>query len=177
MNILYDDLPQSVCIDGIEYPIYTDFRRWIKIEELLSERVSAENVAEAVLLCYKTLPKNLKDAVSGIAHFHAMGEKGARVSEKTKPLYSFGCDGVYIYGAFWEKYGIDLTKAQMHWWQFAALFRSLTECRFTKIMQWRAVDLAQIKNKEQKRIYRRLKRLYALESGQCEAGESIKDLF
>lgn len=178
MNILCEDLPESVCVNGIEYPVYTDFRRWIKIETLLSEGATAENIADAVLLCYKALPKNLKDAMCGIAYFHGLGGGEKRAAPcRAKPLYSFECDGKYIYGAFWEKYGIDLSKAQLHWWQFASLFASLGECRFTKIVGWRATDLSQIKNKEQKRVYRKLKRLYALPSAECDTAENITDLF
>lgn len=178
MNILYDTLPDTVNVGGIDYPVYTDFRRWLEIETLLSENPSAEDFARAIMLCYKALPKNIADAVEGILKFHSgnCAYKKRKVKGHKNPIYSYKYDSEYIYSAFFEKYGIDLCTVQLHWLQFRALFRSLGECRFTKIVGYRTIDLSDIKNKEQKQVYRKLKRRFALPQS-VDTAENIGELF
>lgn len=163
MNLLYEKLPGSVKIDGQEYPVYTDFRNWIQIEILLSEKCGYDSIAKAILLCYKKLPQSVAGAVRGIADFLSMGNINRRSEpERKKPVYSFEHDGAYIYSAFRRCYGIDLSGADLHWWQFKTLFMGLEDCRFTKIMQYRAMDLSDIKNREQKNFYKKMKHIYKL---------------
>lgn len=35
MNIFYEDLPETLKINGKEYPIITDFREWIRFSDML----------------------------------------------------------------------------------------------------------------------------------------------
>lgn len=178
MNILYEKLPDTICIDSTEYSVHTDFRNWVEVEVLLSGELSADKLARAISLCYKKLPTDLKSAVSGMIRFHSQNterKKGKR--GHTKPVYSFEYDSGYIYSAFMEKYGIDLSKENMHWYCFCALLKGLGECRFTKIMQYRSLELGKIKNAEQKSFYRKMKRLYALPEENIAIAESIGDLF
>ena len=61
------------------------------------------------------------------------------------------------------QYKIDLQTADLHWWQFKSLFKSLDDNnKICKIMEYRAIDLSQIKDKEQKKFYRKMKALYRL---------------
>ncbi len=67
------------------------------------------------------------------------------------------------------QYGIDLTKDDLHWWLFRALFEGLNdENKICKVMEIRSIDLSKIKDKEQKAHYRRLKRIYRLPDPRCE---------
>ena len=51
----------------------------------------------------------------------------------------------------------------MHWWKFRALFKGLDDnVQFSKIMSYRAIDLSQIKDKDEKLKYKKLKKIYAL---------------
>lgn len=179
-NFLCDTLPDSITIDGINYPIYTDFRNWVKIELLLSHRFSAENLVEIIRLCYKVLPADIEKAVNGILVFYTMGgyERGD-IKSKVRKAYSFDCDSEYIYSAFMQCYSIDLLKSNMHWWQFRTLFSSLGECTFTKIMHYRRADITRVKNSEQKAFYRKMKRIYRLPDRQCaeDIGMCLDNLF
>ena len=53
MNILTDGLPDGVYIDGEFYPVYTDFKNWIKIDGLLSDKDLAleKRIALMLSLC------------------------------------------------------------------------------------------------------------------------------
>lgn len=63
-----------------------------------------------------------------------------------------------------DQYGINLqTIPYLHWWEFKALFTGLKEDNLiVKIMGYRAMDLSKIKDKDEKKYYKKLKRLYAL---------------
>ena len=78
-------------------------------------------------------------------------------------------DMPFIYSAFIGEYGIDLSKARMHWWSFQALLTALSEnCTYSKIIAYRSVNTAQIKDPEKRRHYERLKKAYALPDGRTE---------
>ena len=63
-----------------------------------------------------------------------------------------------------QAYGINLaTVAFLHWWEFLALLEGLPESTaMAQVMQWRTMDLAQIKDKGLKAHYAGLKKRYAL---------------
>ena len=91
-------------------------------------------------------------------------------NSKTSDLvYSFEHDAQYIYAAFMEQYGIDLTEEDMHWWKFRALFRSLNEStKFVKIMGYRSIEISPSMSKQQRMFYENMKELYALPASQKE---------
>ena len=172
MNILTDRLPDSLNIDGAEYPIYTDYRNWIKIDLILSDNKAnpIEALSKAVILCYKVLPPNLKEAVNAMLEFYrGRKQEGKSETKASKAVYSFEHDSEYIYSSFLSQYNIDLTIENMHWWKFKALFSSLdSECMFSKVVQYRSINLNSVKDKEQKKFYRKMKRLYALPDKRTE---------
>jgi len=178
MNILYEKLPDTICIDGEEYGIHTDFRRWIEIELILTDKLTPDNVARAIILCYKRLPGDIKSAMDGIVRFYSGDEEGLRKKRgRRKAVYSYRHDAELIYAAFWERYGIKLNEADLHWYEFRALFKGLGECRFTKIMEYRTVDTGAIKDKEKKKFYRRIQRAYALPDNVENMAENVSELF
>ena len=69
-----------------------------------------------------------------------------------------------------QQYKIDLNSIEyMHWWKFKALFEGLTEnTQIVKIMGYRAMDLSKIKDKEEKKRYKKLQREYALPDDRTE---------
>ena len=75
-------------------------------------------------------------------------------------------DADYIYSAFMSQYNIDLQDIEyLHWWKFRALFDSLNENnRLSKIIQYRSMDLSKIKDKEQKKFYKNMKKLYKIDT-------------
>lgn len=69
-----------------------------------------------------------------------------------------------IYTAFKTQYNIDLEEIEfLHWWKFKAMFNGLkSDNKIVEIMGYRAIDLSKIKDKEEKKRYKELKRIYAL---------------
>lgn len=167
MNILLDELPQKTP-NG--YIISADFRNSIKFELLMQDNTITEQLklSIALNLYYEEIPQDLDKALKDIIWFYK-GDKEEKKStqkqeKKQKQIYSYEFDDEYIYSAFLQQYNIDLNEIDyLHWWKFKALFQGLNDnTQFVKIMSYRSVDLGKIKDKEEKKRYKELQKLYAL---------------
>lgn len=174
MNLLIDELPDYVVVDGVEYQIRSDFRISMLFEILMqdSELEPKEKTVKALELYYPVVPSDLGKAVEALLWFYKCGKADNPQKQKINArkcktrVYSFEYDDDYIYAAFMTQYGIDLNSIEyMHWWKFRSMFNSLTnQCEFVKIMEYRSIDLKDNMPKEQKAFYRKMKRIYALPS-------------
>lgn len=171
-NLILDRLP-NITPNGLK--IRTDFRESIKFELLMqnSNIEEKDKVTLALNLYFYDIniknEEKLKKSVNDILWFYRCGKEettsqGKETKKETsKRIYSYEFDAEYIYSAFMEQYKIDLNKEHLHWWKFKALFNSLNEeVLFSKIMSYRAIDLSKIKDKDMKKYYKKMKRLYAL---------------
>jgi hypothetical protein len=145
MNILIDELPEKVEIEGEEVEINTDYRnvllyfRMLKDEEL-EER---DKVDIAIRLFFKSVPKDIEKAIKYIneEYIVSWGRKkirkfGQRGLERA--VFDFEQDGGLIFASFWQEYGIDLRKEKMHWRAFKALFDGLSEgTALRRVIQFR----------------------------------------
>ena len=172
-NLLINKLPQCTS-SGLK--IRTDFRESIKFELLMQDRtISDEKKIRIILNLYYYKPEKITDikkALEDILWFYKGGDrivtdnrkKENDGNDKKKQIYSYEFDAEYIYSAFMQQYKIDLNSIRyLHWWKFRALFINLNEdVLFSKIMKYRAIDLKDIKDKEMKKFYKKMKQLYAL---------------
>lgn len=172
-NILLDKLPQNT---PNNYKIKTSYKQGIKFELLMqdNELNKEEQVELALNLFYykKDLKEihteqELQTRIEDIIWFYKCGkeEKTSQNNEnkREKQIYSYVFDADKIYSAFIQQYNIDLQKTNLHWWQFRSMFESLTdETQIVEIMGYRAMDLSKIKDKEERKRYRKLQKLYAL---------------
>lgn len=85
-------------------------------------------------------------------------------------------DGALIYSSFIQSYGIDLYDTEyMHWWKFNALLADVSkDCRFSKVMEYRTIDLKN-KNlsKEQKKLYSALQSYYKISEKRSRAEDDF----
>ena len=172
VNILIDELPKKVG----NVDINSDFRISILFELLMqdNELSEEEKVEQALILYYSNLEEitNYKEAIENIIWFYKCGkeeikenvDEESNMKNRQKQIYSYEFDAEYIYSAFMEQYSIDLNSiSYLHWWKFKALFNSLNEnVLFSKIMGYRAMNISQIKDKEMRKHYKKLQKLYAL---------------
>ena len=173
MGILESRLPTSVLIDGVEYPIQSNFRTMIKFEQLMQdpEVNDQDKVQLALRLFYPVVPDDMEQAVERLLWFYRCDKKENLYEKKAKRrksrrmdrIYDFEHDDDYIYAAFMAQYHLDLQKVEyLHWWKFRAMFNSLNDdTQFVRIMEYRAVELDKIP-KEKRAFYKRMKQLYAL---------------
>lgn len=176
MNVLFERFPQTVDIDGHEYRVVTDFREWIKLSELLKE-IDRFTIATLKMLLewYIDVPPDIDKAICALQAFlSAEGlylpdeAAGAEVGDTTradrKSVYSFSHDAQCIYSDFWAVYSIDIeTIPYMHWWKFLTLFGGLPVDTETKErIYYRSVNLNDIKDKEERRRIKEIKKRLAL---------------
>lgn len=179
MNILIDKLPCSVIVDNIDTEIVSDFRTSILFEQLMKDNSVNDDVKiELALNLY--FPKqyiiNTVDAVNKIIWFYGGGKdikessNKSSNSSKNANIYDFEQDADYIYAAFMEQYKIDLADIDyLHWWKFKSLFYGLNkDIQLSKIMFYRSVELTDDMTKNERKFYRDMKRLYALEDMRSE---------
>ncbi len=171
MNLLTEKLPDSISVCGENFAVNTDFRVWIKVENIFAEKrqLTPDMLLQlfSLVLAEKVLPKSFGDTLSAILAFYACNKtsskKAGNSSASNVRVVSFTEDAGLIYAAFLAQYGIDLTTASLHWWKFRALFDGLTDKhKICEIMGYRATDLSKIKNREQRAHYRKLKEMYKL---------------
>lgn len=184
MNLLYETLPAVYEYGGKQFEINTDFRDWIRFELLFTNRdVPMRDKKNALLrIIFPTVPPD-PDLWEFILWFYQCGKKSPEVkstgkggkSKKQAAVYSFEHDDGYIFAAFLEVYGIDLTGLDyLHWWKFKSLFRGLHDCKFTDIMGYRAENLDEAPD-YRKKFLRDMKKLYALPRSLSEQ-QKIDDL-
>ena len=172
MNILTEKLPDSVTVKGIAFPIKTDFRTWIRFSEIMSgveER--AERLTKAIRLVYGCLPPSLEETVTGMLDFFAANAERDSSTKKTtsRRVYDFTHDAGLIISAFRQQYGIDLLESNIHWYEFRALLAGLTEdTLFVKVIGYRSINLSDIKDKDRKDFYRKMKEVYRLPDNRTE---------
>ncbi|MDD6214204.1 MAG: Gp15 family bacteriophage protein [Firmicutes bacterium] len=186
MSILTQTLPKGIVSHGHYYAINTDFRTWLKFGELISDkRISTLKKAKKIIeLCYKErLPDSFDDAMTALMEFYAPKDaaqkSGGQYQKKEARVFSFSEDADLIYAAFLSEYGIDLCSAELHWWQFRALFSALPQdCRLMQVVGFRSTDPGEIKDSKKRSFYRKMRRIYALgQENEIEPADILAELF
>ena len=149
-----DKYTETVNGKEISIPFHTDFRQWMRFEELITDsRVHRDMVIITGLrmIFPEILPSDFARGALFMFWFYRGGEdlneessSESSVLMDCRKIYSFEHDFGYIGAAFLEKYGIDLWDIPyMHWWKFRQLFLGLHDCRFTDICSYRSADTSE----------------------------------
>lgn len=182
MNLLTDRLPEEVEINGKWRPIRTGFSIGVQFELLMQDaaRNDEELLFRALELYYPSIPDDLSVALDRLLWFYRCGrdletapdERVRSSGKRVQRVYSFEQDADLIFAAFWETYGIDLSREDLHWWKFRALFSALPpDCEFSRVVSYRTADTRGMP-KKQKQVYEKLKQRYAIKS-RSETGPAL----
>ncbi len=150
-------------IDGTAYLLRTDFRAGIAYQlKSMSGTLTERDVLDIWFMDER--PATYSAAKAAIHDFYRCG-KPAPKEEKGQdaPAYAFGTDCEVLIAAFQKEYGIDLTTANLHWWRFSALLSGLLSHSFSERVQYRLCNPEEIKSKDIRARYRKLKEEYALD--------------
>jgi len=173
MNLLLDDI-EKVVKQRIKIDFNTNFRNCIIFELLMLDRSidDTEKIFLTLNLFYPNFSKNanIEKAINDVLWFYSCGkEKGDKNNNNdkktsSKQIYDYNFDNELIYSAFKNQYGIDLQDIKyLHWWKFKAMFEGLRDDnQIVKIMGYRAMDISKIKDKEERKYYKKLQQLYEL---------------
>jgi hypothetical protein len=120
-------LPTVLNIEGHDYEINTDFRSCLKIIMAFEDNELTSIEKQSILfhnLYGSIMPENVQEA-GRMALWFLNGGKEQDDQEPGSRLYSFSKDAALIFAAFRQTHGIDLQKADLHWWEFVALFMDI----------------------------------------------------
>lgn len=120
MNFLTERLPDSINVQGVEYPIQTDFRTILRYSTQM-DTIAEDNLAEIIscmkIVIYRDFPDDIFSAISALNWFIKCGKEEKRNRPSNKLLgvnsnqpFDFSVDGELIWSAFRRNdvYGIDL---------------------------------------------------------------------
>lgn len=192
---MYNMLTEKLPTKYKGYHINTDFKCGIKISLALDDWQlgDEERVLTALSLLYgEGIPDDMNVALDGLRWFLSCGKEAERASysdiddvDNAKESvnvkgddisFDFEVDASNIYAAFLKNYNIDLTKTDMHWFQFIALFSNLKNTSLNDMMYYRTLDLSQYKG-EQKAEMKALKERYKIHKVTKQQVENLKVIY
>ena len=176
MNLLIHKLPQT---DKYGFPINTSFRNWINFELAMNDETIKEServfcglasVYDMSKIKEEDIPKRIDGAIDFLNGWHTQTNETASTGEK---VLDFNIDAPQIYASFLMQYGINLTKAKMHWYEFMPLLVNLSQdTPMGYIMHIRGCKIEG--TKEQKEFIRKQKNLYRLDYIEYNPEEIVK---
>lgn len=161
--MLADKLPDR--IGG--RPVDTGFRKWLRIAKLLQAPLLPEEM-QAILFynLFGGIPaqEGAEKLMDEVLRFYLCGKSPApSVGLPKEQLLDWEKDADAIWADFMIYARMDLNKADLHWWEFMALFGSLPkEAAICRRMDTRAIDLSKIKDPQLKEEYRKKKAAVSL---------------
>lgn len=189
-NLLIDELPTTVEVDGSSFSINTDFRYGLLFNQCIEDDELDENarLLQALKIGYTDeIPDDRINAFKALVKFYSCAEIDGRDvdSELSKEdessennddtdeeideeiddteFFDYEKDSCLIYSTFLQVYNIDLVDCNMHWYKFVVLLRSLfDENNLTKVVQFRAMRIDSKLSPDMKKYYKNMKRHYSL---------------
>lgn len=148
-------------------PIDPSFRVGVAIElEVLKEE--KPDVAGLLSLFYQgSVPADVKGAVEAMLGFfrgynQADGEPKQGDKKKGGRVYDFEQDAEAISSSFLTYYNIDLTKTDLHWWEFRRLLFNLPhESNFMQRIMYRTADLNKL-DRTRRKHFKKMREIYAI---------------
>lgn len=166
-NVLLDPLPE----EWNGYPIDSDFQTGIMIAQCLEDDELSETekfyIAFGLLFPDESNRPPMEEAGDAINWFmndfnHDNIEKSKSNQKNDSILMDYDIDQWRIYSAFLKQYGIDLNRAEMHWFVFIGLMLNLEECNFTRVMDIRNKKITPKMSREEKKRIASAKKIYSI---------------
>lgn len=163
-NNPFRPLPTSVEIDGVSYPINSDFRMGVAIETEILRDGEPDILGLMAAFYPQGIPKNVEAAVEKMVWFYSCSPDKGQSSDTKKGgrQYDFDMDADVLLASFLSAYGIDLSTENLHWWAFRRLMLNLPlETPFMQRIKYRCADLKSL-GKEERKHYKKMQALYAI---------------
>lgn len=141
--------PEYAEVAGVRYKISTDFRVALRCFDVIEDSsISDEERALAIVfLLFGDVPtEHLEDFLRIAGDYLRCGEK-AEVQASHNRDMDFTADEKYIAASFMSDYQIDLSRADMHFWQYIHLIQGFTERSvMSRVREIRNYDLEELKD-------------------------------
>lgn len=146
--------PQYVNVDGIKYPINTDFRVALKCLDIINDE-SISDTERTYAVVYKLFGFIPKDEdmplfVKKVEKYLGCGQSQEEHHSRKKDM-DFEQDWKYIMASFMSDYHINLVDTNMHWYQFIDFIQGFTENSvMNRVRDLRNYDLSEVKDQKQR---------------------------
>ncbi|MCM1245979.1 MAG: bacteriophage Gp15 family protein [Roseburia sp.] len=135
------ELPVSLCIDGVEHEIRTDYRDILNILVASNDPDLKENekMVVALTIFYKNIDfindSNIEEAVMEMNRFIDCGEDEEENARTGIRLFDWEQDEQIIFSAVNKVAGHEVRQDEyLHWWSFIAYFCEIGEGTFATIV-------------------------------------------
>lgn len=159
--------PQFAVVNGKKYKINTDFKVALECEKVgVADGIDdKERALTIVYLLFgeKGLdnPQDWEKLLKCAQQFLACGNKPSKNNDE--PNMDYEQDEKYIKASFMSDYGIDLGKAELHWWDFFDLINGLSEDSIlSRVRYVRDYDISEIKDSKERAKMEHQKAMVAL---------------
>lgn len=176
--------PEYANINGVDYKIDTDYHVALKCFEVVDDYTITdyERGLAIVYLLFDFIPKEEEVPLFlEKAKIYLQCGKTYEEQNNKKPDMDFIEDQSYIMSSFMSDYKIDLSKVNMHFWQYVDLIEGLTDnCSLNRIRDIRNFDLNKEKDSKRKEELKKAKKHYALKKKhgiEKEKEEKAKEIF
>ena len=135
-------LPKSLTVDGIEYPIQSDFRVVLLIFEAYEDLdITDSEKAEICLKCLygeENLPKNIQEAYEQAIWFLDGGDI-PKSKQQNKKLTDWKQDESILFPAINKVAGTEVRSLDyLHWWTFLGFFSEIGEGLYSQVVNIRS---------------------------------------
>lgn len=150
-------LPEAIEVSGAFYRIHTDFRYFIRLGQVLSEK--GTKPIDCDFMFIQELPPDKIAGIKALVAFmnppHILPRKSKR-EDAGAPVLDYTIDADLIYAAFMQQYHIDLSTALLHWHCFSALLAGLRDTKLNDVIGFRLWENTSGKKDEYTRAMQRL---------------------
>lgn len=172
--------PEYAEIAGVRYKINTDYRVALRCFEVIEDTgISDEERALAVTyLLFGIVPTDHHDDFLRIAGDYLRCGKKQETQVAAERDIDFTADEEYITASFMSDYGIDLPRADMHFWQYIQLIQGFTERSImNRVREIRNYDLEELKDPKARAKMVKAKEAVALPEKFSKAEQEAIDEF
>jgi hypothetical protein len=145
--------PEYAEINGKEYKIDTSYKTALRCFEVIEDEEipGTERTLAIIYLLFDFIPKeNIELFFEKAMLYLQCGESLEEQKSKKKDM-DFIQDQKYINSSFMSDYHIDLSKTDLHFWQYIELIQGLTEdSSLNRVRNIRNYDLSEIKDEKTK---------------------------
>lgn len=168
MNLLTENLPDKIDVEGEIIEIDTDYRNCLMIILAWEDKelTTHEKISITIDRLYNKKPRNIEIALQKAMLFLNCGEECKENKRQEKRIYSFEKDNKYIYSAVDKVLEGKLSEGKkIHWWIFYMAFMELPEdCMFSKIIYLRNQKKKGKLTKDERKIYSQMRDILELET-------------
>lgn len=135
---MFYSLPTTLSVDGVEYPIRSDFRVILDIIAMLNDSTltQLERAEDALTMLYEEIPQNAEEALKQCFWFINAGQTEGKRSPR---LVDWEKDFPYIVSPVNHVLGCECrTEKYIHWWTFLSAYMEMKECVMTEIINIRS---------------------------------------